>query len=759
MASLYASMLSRLTAFLQQAVESSEPGIDLLKSFIEHWKGITNYYIETTDEAAPVKKTDIPWRLKQMLDILVYEEKQHGSAETGPCMEYLLQHKILETLCTLGKAEYPPGMKQQVVLFFSKVLGQIQQPMLNYLNVHRPVQKLIHLCGEYVESPFERDEAQFLGTVCVKINRDPRLLDHILENKNITAQRRESSGLVSGAESQQLESLTSALPSATGHETTNTFTGAEPGYSLSGSISATALECSTLSPKIQKNLVDALIKLCRSKRKKIALKACESLLLLVSITHLKIATQLIENTALCQLLISYLCDLYCCIPTSLDPAVISLLEKISWRTHYNPSPSEGSCQSEVKEVVEDFLAWYTYCDTLVAEAHAVIAGPIAAAIHEQLFTGILQRQLLQVSELGILSTTVLLTSLLQQTSSPTLLEELVFFLLGKQRLPEVPLDPDCHMLCYQLIENCDHLSDEISIATLHLFEQLLRKPHEHIVHSLVLRNFQERLYMSHNLVGQEDKIHTDQEHFDETEELEEDPYFTDGFPDTGFGSSTVPTFKLSSEEVGKTDGKAKVTKIVNSFLCLVPEEAKTSHHFEGTGYDTYVHDAHGQFQECCSHALQWNWPQIPKPLDSSESDMEFYEGHFLKILFDRLARLLDQPYELNLQVTSVLSKLALFPHPHLHEYLLDPYVNLASGCRSLFSVLVRVIAELMQRVQRIPDIRVKLVMVRKQLTGHRQDEQTDHMTLLKGVIVLEEFCKELAAIALVKYPSQEPDGT
>lgn len=41
-----------------------------------------------------------------MLDILVYEEKQQAAAgETGPCLEYLLQHKILETLCTLGKAE------------------------------------------------------------------------------------------------------------------------------------------------------------------------------------------------------------------------------------------------------------------------------------------------------------------------------------------------------------------------------------------------------------------------------------------------------------------------------------------------------------------------------------------------------------------------------------------------------------------------------------------------------------------------------
>uniref|UniRef100_A0A8B9DT72 F16B2 protein n=1 Tax=Anser cygnoides TaxID=8845 RepID=A0A8B9DT72_ANSCY len=65
----------------------------------------TGYYLEATDESTPAKRTDIPWRLKQMLDILVYEEKQRPAGEAGPCLEYLLQHKVLETLSTLGKAE------------------------------------------------------------------------------------------------------------------------------------------------------------------------------------------------------------------------------------------------------------------------------------------------------------------------------------------------------------------------------------------------------------------------------------------------------------------------------------------------------------------------------------------------------------------------------------------------------------------------------------------------------------------------------
>uniref|UniRef100_A0A672NA46 Uncharacterized protein n=1 Tax=Sinocyclocheilus grahami TaxID=75366 RepID=A0A672NA46_SINGR len=94
----------KTSLFLNLLKSSVEPSINLLDSFVDHWKAITNYYIETTDESRPVKQTDIPWRLRQMLDILVFEETQQGE-ETGPCMEYLLQHKILETLCTLGKAQ------------------------------------------------------------------------------------------------------------------------------------------------------------------------------------------------------------------------------------------------------------------------------------------------------------------------------------------------------------------------------------------------------------------------------------------------------------------------------------------------------------------------------------------------------------------------------------------------------------------------------------------------------------------------------
>lgn len=57
------------------------------------------------DDKAPVTDTNIPSHLEQMLEILTQEERERESGETGPCMEYLLHHKILETLYTLGKAD------------------------------------------------------------------------------------------------------------------------------------------------------------------------------------------------------------------------------------------------------------------------------------------------------------------------------------------------------------------------------------------------------------------------------------------------------------------------------------------------------------------------------------------------------------------------------------------------------------------------------------------------------------------------------
>ncbi|XP_055000822.1 FHF complex subunit HOOK interacting protein 2B isoform X2 [Sorex araneus] len=669
-----------------------------------------------------------------MLDILVYEERQQAAAsEAGPCLEYLLQHKILETLCTLGKAEYPPGMRQQVLQFFSKVLAQVQHPLLHYLHVHRPVQKLLRLGGAAPGSLTEKEEVQFTTVLCSKIQQEPDLLTYILEGKKMVSGKkasRETTALPSTAASARDQPAPSPAPDRTSR---GAWAGPPRPPAETDEPDGGAGDSS---------LVTSLLGLCRSKKGRVALKARENLLLLLSLASPEAATYLVHSRACCPALAAHLGQLYQALPAFLDPADVAALEGVSWRL---PSAPSDEASFPGREALAAFLGWFDYCDHLILEAHPVVADALAKAVADKLLVEILQPQLLHVSEQALLTATALLTAMLRQLRAPALLREMVAFLLGPDQPPASAAPDDSPpTLCTHLIRHCDHLSEEISITTLRLFEELLQKPDPRIVHSLVLCHLEGRPYVARGC--------PEPENYEDTLDLEEDPYFSDGFLDAGF----QPSAKPPPAPATNSDGRTAVTEIVNSFLCLVPEEAKTSAFLEETGYDTYVHDAYGLFQECSSRVAPWGWPPSPAPLDPHEPERPFFEGAFLQMLFDRMSRILEQPYSLNLQVTSVLSRLALFPHPHVHEYLLDPYISLAPGCRSLFSVLVRVIGDLMQRIQRIPQFPGKLLLVRKQLMGQVPGEHLDHQTLLQGVVVLEEFCKELAAIAFVKFPPHGP---
>ncbi|XP_027740653.1 protein FAM160B1 isoform X1 [Empidonax traillii] len=772
-------MFSKFTSILQHAVEALAPSLPLQEDFVYHWKAITHYYIETSDDKAPVTDTNIPSHLEQMLDILVQEENERESGETGPCMEYLLHHKILETLYTLGKADCPPGMKQQVLAFYTKLLGRIRQPLLPHINVHRPVQKLIRLCGEVLATPTENEEIQFLCIVCAKLKQDPYLVNFFLEviqdpvlhlcrrqSKFKAMASKESASVLTEDMIKDEDSVTTdtgqpvqpeEMPSAAGVEHVERVDelpqqADDLSFNLDELNVTSSPESSTVCPNQDYNLVNSLLNLTKSPDGRIAVKACEGLMLLVSLPEPAAAKCLTQSTCLCELLTDRLATLYKALPQSLDPLDIETVEAINWGLD-SYSHKEDASAFPGKRALISFLSWFDYCDQLIKEAQKVTAVAMAKAVRERFFIDVMEPQLMQTSEIGILTSTALLHRVVRQVTSDVLLQELVYFILGEHRDPETLADINRHPLRHRLIEHCDHISDEISIMTLRMFEHLLQKPNEHILYNLVLRNLEERNYMEYKPLSQEDKDVVENGQIAGAVDLEEDPLFTDLSPDNTLSAQEWLSVSPSvSPEHPKNDGKTEVHKIVNSFLCLVPDEAKSSYHVEGTGYDTYLRDAHRQFRDYCVICLRWEWPSSPRSLEKCNFEASFFEGHFLKVLFERMGRILDQPYDVNLQVTSVLSKLSLFPHPHIHEYLLDPYVNLASGCKSLFSVIVRVVGDLMVRIQRIPDFTPKLLLVRKRLLGLEPEGPIiDHMTLLEGVIVLEEFCKELAAIAFVKY--------
>ncbi|XP_029915349.1 FHF complex subunit HOOK-interacting protein 2B isoform X3 [Myripristis murdjan] len=769
--------LSKLGGLLLHALETREPSVDLLESFVDHWKAITNYYIETTDESRPVRQTDIPWRLRQMLDILVYEEKQQGVEETGPCLEYLLQHKILETLCTLGKAQYPPGMSQQVLLFISKFLSQIQKPLLHLISVYRPVQKLIRLCA-LPGSHTEKEEAQFLLVVCSRVKQDPYVLHYVLELPDQSAAR------TSGSAPDQSEARKQASNHMTETDVPSNPSGS-PMSSLSPASSPDQSECSASSPNqsessVSSGLLFALVQLTKSQKSSVRLKACSSLLLLCSLQAGEAGGTegsagsagsggsggsagsggsggsagsagsagpgevLAERSPLAVLLAGRLVQLHGLLPLEqLEPRELQGWQHTPWSSQFSQSSSDGT------DHVTNFFCWLDFLDHLMKEAPQVLAVRLAQAVHQAWLLAVLQPQLLQMAEPAVLLSTALLSAVVRLVQSAALLDQLVLFLLGPHT--HTHTHSHTHTLRERLLERCDHISDQISMASLCLVEELLQKPHEDILTILVLRNLESRSYLSLPPAGVEERPTADPA--EENEDLEEDPFFSDSmFSD----SQLLPpplSCPASSSASSSSSGQGSAADVVNSFLCLVPQQARSAHLLQGGGYDSYVHDAHSLVKECLSLSQSWDWPDsLPPPSSSVWGAEPFSEGSLLKVLLDRLGRILEQPYELNLQLTSILSRLSAFQHPLLQEYLLNPYISLSHCCRSPFSVLIRVIGELMQKIQLIPNLTDRLVNVRKQLLGVDNNAGLEHLTLLRGVIVLEEFCKELAAIAFVKLP-------
>ncbi|XP_063753972.1 FHF complex subunit HOOK-interacting protein 2B-like isoform X2 [Eleginops maclovinus] len=786
---------SKLGSMLLHALETREPTVDLLESFVDHWKAITNYYIETTDDSRPVKQTEIPWRLKQMLDILVYEEKQqvtHTHLDTHTpdgcvcvqamqapraCLEYLLQHKLLETLVTLGKAQYPPGMVQQVLLFFSKLLSQIQKPLLQLVNVYRPVQ-LIRLCA-LPGSQTEKEEAQFLLVICSRVKQDPDTLRYVLEIVHQSAARTTASvqsqndpasnhateppissksvaspcSLVQSEASPCSLVQSEASPCSPVQSETSPCSPVQSEASPCSPVQSEASPCSLVQSEAspgspvqseaspcspvqsetspcspvqsESGLLSALLQLTSSQRGSVCVKAYESLLLLAALEGS--AGELLSlSTRLGELLVGRLLLLHALLPLEdLLPEELQSWPHTPWSSE---SPTSGH--------MPNFFAWLNFLDHLMTEAPQVLALKLSQCVRRFWLVDVLQPQLLHTCEQVVLVSTSLLSAVVRLVQSSSLLDQIVHFLLRT--------DPLTHLL----LQRCDHISDQISMASLSLVEELLQKPHRDILEVLVLSFLQSRSYLSSPAGGAEDRLPESIEANEDSDDLEEDPFF--------FSDSQLLSPALSSPpSASAPSGLGSSADVVNSFLCLVPVQVRSAQMLQEGGYESYVHDAHTLVTDCGSLSLSWDWPLRPPPPSGEE---QFFEGPLLRVLFNRLGRVLEQPYELSLQVTAVLSRLSAFSHPLLQEYLLNPYIHLSHCCRSLFSVLIRLMGELMQRIQQVSILTDRLLDTRRHLLGLTPNTGLEHLTLLKGIIVLEEFCKELAAIAFVKLPLESSDS-
>ncbi|XP_067935505.1 FHF complex subunit HOOK interacting protein 2A-like isoform X2 [Watersipora subatra] len=673
-------MFKRFTGILNSAVEALAPNAPLQDGFIFHWKAVTNFFMENRDAKSPIEETNIPNHLQNMVDILLHEEAQDDSGSTGPCMEYLLHHKLLETLYTIGRADCPPGMKQRVLLFFKDLLSKIKQPLLPHVNVFKAVHKLIRVCGEVKASPTEVEEMQFLCTVCSKLKAHPHVVNFFLEEAKATSQK------LGQGDANQLEF----------------------------------------------GLVDALLSMSHSADSRVAVKCCEGLILLTSLPEEAAAKAVINNTKFLHEIATWLNTAYTNLPRNIDPARVDAVEARWGMDHMKISESAFPGQRHIV----NFLSLFDYCNILIKEAHPLIAQHLVITIRRQFLEPALTPDLLKDSEEHFMAATAYLCKALQFVDTDLLNEGFSDYIF------EVDMEPSLRTLSRTLIERCDDPSETVGSLNLKLFDLLLQKPAELTVMELFAKYLVPRGYYDESRLPEDSKKET----------TEPTKVSTPSTPVSPGSDLEAEYAKLFNTEEDDSEQSMSAGSIADYYINLLPESIKSSYQLADSGYDIYLNDAHKQFAAMNLLCSSWVWPVAPQPLTSST---EFFEGYFLRILFGRVAQMTEQSYSTNLLLTSIISKVALLPHKHIHEYMLNPFIPLRDGVTNLRTAFKELLELVTVHCKNCKNINQKLIKKRNLLMGvfggDFSDITVDEDRFLGAIIVLEEFCKELAAISFAKH--------
>lgn len=133
-----------------------------------------------------VQQTEIPERLRQMVDMLVDEEARQEDNTTGVCMEYFLKNGVLQYLVNVSeKADYPVGIRGEAIRTIANMVDLLDDRFLVHNAVHKPTIKLLRFCvlDERQSDLYHEDLVDLMYIICSKIHGFPALLNIFFHDK------------------------------------------------------------------------------------------------------------------------------------------------------------------------------------------------------------------------------------------------------------------------------------------------------------------------------------------------------------------------------------------------------------------------------------------------------------------------------------------------------------------------------------------------------------------------------------------------
>ncbi|GJJ69078.1 hypothetical protein EMPS_01424 [Entomortierella parvispora] len=161
-----------------------------LARFNANWLTIQKAVSTLEKRNVPIQQTEIPARLKNLIDLLVEEESrlEDATGTTGVCMEYLFKNNILTKLVNSAEGDQPRGIMGETIRSMASMINLLDDRFLVHNAVHKPVVKLLRTCcapGTELEGneSYHEDLVDLMYILCSKIHGYPELLNIFFYDK------------------------------------------------------------------------------------------------------------------------------------------------------------------------------------------------------------------------------------------------------------------------------------------------------------------------------------------------------------------------------------------------------------------------------------------------------------------------------------------------------------------------------------------------------------------------------------------------
>ncbi|KAI9232863.1 MAG: Retinoic acid induced 16-like protein-domain-containing protein [Podila humilis] len=176
------SFWNKLKKTIMTAPKAQPSSAMQLSRFNKCWTTVQSGFSTPEKRSLHIQQTEIPMRLKNMVDLLVDEESRLDdvTGTTGVCMEYLLKNDVLGKLVNNSEADQPRGIVGETIRTIAGMINLLDDRFLVHNAVHKPTVKLLRTCASGSEpqgESYHEDLVDLMYILCSKIHGYPELLN------------------------------------------------------------------------------------------------------------------------------------------------------------------------------------------------------------------------------------------------------------------------------------------------------------------------------------------------------------------------------------------------------------------------------------------------------------------------------------------------------------------------------------------------------------------------------------------------------